>query len=104
MIGSESLCGVISWSSIDGEQFVGDQEQYFDEQDRQEYFEQGKYSMGSSLLSYLPFNYLVICMCQFVTQKDILVIVILFLITNGLNLHMGSLLALNINIHDLNNE
>ena len=37
-------------SSIDGEPFVGDQEYYFDEQDQQEYFDQGKYSMGSSLL------------------------------------------------------
>ena len=36
-------------SSIDGEQFVGDQEYYFDEQQQQEYFVQGKYSMGLSL-------------------------------------------------------
>ena len=36
-------------SSIDGEQFVGDQGYDFDEQDQQEYFAQGKYSMGSSL-------------------------------------------------------
>jgi hypothetical protein len=35
-------------SSIDGEQFMGDQEQYFEEQDQQElYFDQGKYNMGS---------------------------------------------------------
>jgi hypothetical protein len=40
-------------SSIDGEQFVGDQEQYFEEQDQQElYFDQGKDNMGSSLTSY----------------------------------------------------
>ena len=36
-------------SSIDGKRFVGDQENYFDEQDQQEYFVQGKYSMGLSL-------------------------------------------------------
>ena len=36
-------------SSIDGEQFVGDQGYNFDEQDQLEYFAQGKYSMGSSL-------------------------------------------------------
>jgi hypothetical protein len=37
-------------SSIDGEQFMSDQEQYFEEQDQQElYFDQGKYNMGSSL-------------------------------------------------------
>ena len=36
-------------SSVDDEQFVGDQEYYFDEQDQQEHFVQGKYSMGSSL-------------------------------------------------------
>jgi hypothetical protein len=39
------------WLSIDGEQFAGDQEYYF-EQDQQGPFDQGKYSMGSSLLSY----------------------------------------------------
>jgi hypothetical protein len=37
---------------VDGEQFVGDQE-FFYEQDHQDQFEQGKYSMGLSLLSYL---------------------------------------------------
>ena len=36
-------------SNIDGEQFVGDQEYYFDEQDQQEPFDQGKYIMGLSL-------------------------------------------------------
>ena len=28
---------------------MGDQEYYFDEQDQQEYFDQGRYSMGLSL-------------------------------------------------------
>jgi hypothetical protein len=42
------------WSSIDGEKFVGDQELYY-EQDLQDQFEQGKYSMGLSLLSYSPY-------------------------------------------------
>ena len=36
-------------SSIDGEQFSGGQGCDFDEQNQQEYFAQGKYSMGSSL-------------------------------------------------------
>jgi hypothetical protein len=36
-------------SSIDGEQFMGNQESYFEEQDQQElYFDQGKYNMRSS--------------------------------------------------------
>jgi hypothetical protein len=39
------------WSSIDGEQFIGDQE-FFYEQDQRDQFDQGKYSMGLSLLSY----------------------------------------------------
>ena len=39
-------------SSIDGEQFVGEQEYYFDEQDQQEQFAQCKYNMGSSMFSY----------------------------------------------------
>ena len=41
-------------SSIDGEQFMGDQGYNFDEQDQQEYFAQGKYNMGSSLF---PINF-----------------------------------------------
>ena len=36
-------------SSIDGEQFVGHQEYYFDEQEQQGHFVQGKYNMGLSL-------------------------------------------------------
>ena len=43
------LCDDVGWSSIDGERFVGDQEQYFeqDQQDQQGYFEnQGKCSLG----------------------------------------------------------
>ena len=54
MIGPECLCGAMLRSSIDGEKYVGDQEQYFEDQDQQENFEQGKYSIGSSLLSYSP--------------------------------------------------
>ena len=51
-------------SSIDGEQFMGDQEYYFDEQDQQEHFVQGKYSMGSSLFS-INFNtFNSYCMCH----------------------------------------
>ena len=49
-------CMLLWLSSIDGEQFVGDQEYYFDEREQQEYFVQGKYSMGSSLFS--------CCMCR----------------------------------------
>ena len=51
-------------SSIDGEQFVGDQGYNFDEQDQQEYFAQGKYSMGSSMfpIHFNPLNSC--CMCR----------------------------------------
>jgi hypothetical protein len=41
-------CMLMYWSSLDGEQFVDDQE-YYHEQDQQETFDQGKYSMWSSL-------------------------------------------------------
>jgi hypothetical protein len=34
-------------SSPDGEQFFGDEEQYFEEPDQQNYFGQGMYNMGS---------------------------------------------------------
>jgi hypothetical protein len=40
-------------SSIDSEQFYGDREQYFDENNQQEqYVDQNKYNMGSSLTSH----------------------------------------------------
>jgi hypothetical protein len=63
MIASRCLC-VDVLSSIDGEQFVRDQEQYFEEQDQQElYFDQGKYNMGSFLTS-IHFNHInSYCMC-----------------------------------------
>jgi hypothetical protein len=60
---SECLCVDVWWSSIDGEQYFGEQDQYFDnKQDQQEKFEQGKYSLGSSLLSHSLFITLIICM------------------------------------------
>ena len=53
-------------SSIDGEQFEGDQGYDFDEQDQQEYVAQGKYRMGSSLFP-INFNSLnPCCMCLLV--------------------------------------
>jgi hypothetical protein len=41
------------WSSLDGEQFLDDQEYYFepDQQYHPESFDQDKYNMGLSLLS-----------------------------------------------------
>jgi hypothetical protein len=59
------------WSSIDGEQFVGDQEPYF-EQDLQDQFEQGKYSMGLSLLSYSPYAIKII-MHLFLVKDDLVI-------------------------------
>jgi len=39
------------WSSIDGEPYVDEQDQAFDDQQQaQESFDQGKYNWGSSLL------------------------------------------------------
>jgi hypothetical protein len=34
------------WSSLDGEEYVGNQEYFEDPQDRQEFVNQGKYNMG----------------------------------------------------------
>jgi hypothetical protein len=54
------LCDDVWWSSIDGERFVGDQEQYFDQdhQDQQGYFEnQGKYSLGLYIALMQPWSY-----------------------------------------------
>jgi hypothetical protein len=50
-------------SSSDGEQFFGDQEQYFEEPDQQNYFDQGKYNMGSPCCP-IHFNHInSYCMC-----------------------------------------
>ena len=38
------------WSRSDGEENVGDQEFFDDQQDQQEFANQGKYSMGSTLM------------------------------------------------------
>ena len=45
----------VDWSSLDGEVYVGDQENFYDQQDQQDFqenFDQGMYSSGPSLLSY----------------------------------------------------
>ena len=48
---SDCLCVDDRWSSLDGEQYVGDQGQSFDQQQEfQESFDQGKYNLGLSLL------------------------------------------------------
>jgi len=52
-------------ASPDGEPYVGGQQYYFDDQDQQENYQQGKYSMGIPCPIYIIVNYLVICMCQF---------------------------------------
>ena len=44
-------CGMLlCWSCSDGEENVGDQEFFDDQQDQQEFVIQGKYSMGSTLM------------------------------------------------------
>ena len=53
-------------SSIDGEQFMGHQGYDFDEQDQQEYFAQGKYSMGSTLFPIHSNSLNSCCMCRLV--------------------------------------
>ena len=68
-------------SGIDGEQFVGDQGYDFDEQDQQEYFAQGKYSMGLSLFS-IHFNSLNLC-CMYHHDRDFLELNY-YLVTYGL--------------------
>ena len=50
------------WSYSDDEENVGDQEFLDDQQDQQEFVNQGKYSMGSTLMSYSLFiNYSFAC-------------------------------------------
>jgi hypothetical protein len=40
------MCMLPCWSSSDGEECVGNQEYFEDQQDQQEFVNQGKYSMG----------------------------------------------------------
>ena len=41
---------LLCWLRLDGEENVGDQEFFDDQQDQQEFANQGKYSMGSILI------------------------------------------------------
>ena len=43
------------WLRSDGEENVGDQEFFDDQQEQPKFVEQGKYSMGSTLMSHSPF-------------------------------------------------
>ena len=68
-------CMLPCWSRSDGEENVGDQEFFDDQQDQQEFVNQGKYSMGPTLM---PIHHLLIIhlhVSNFDTRKDILVIV-----------------------------
>jgi hypothetical protein len=47
-------CVLPCWSCSDGEEYVGNPEFFEDQQDQQEYANQDKYSMGSTLMSYSP--------------------------------------------------
>jgi hypothetical protein len=40
------MCMLPCWSSSDGEEYVGSQEYFEDQQDQQQFVNQGKYSMG----------------------------------------------------------
>jgi hypothetical protein len=68
-------------SSIDGEPFYSDQEQYFAQQ---EPFDQGKYSMRCSLLSYTFLTINSYACVRLVNFKDFLDVVIKYLDTLGL--------------------
>ena len=62
------------WSCSDGEENVGDQEFFDDQQDQQEFGNQGKYSMRSTLMSYSSLLITHLHVSNFDTRKDILVI------------------------------
>ena len=92
------------WSRSDGEENVGDQEFFDDQQDKQEFANQGKYSMGSTLM---PIHHLLIThshVSNFDTRKDILVIDYSVPFSPLGYMDMGSLLALKVNVHDIHNE
>ena len=89
------------WSCSDGEENVGEQE-FFDGQ--QEFANQGKYSMGPTLMSYSPLLITHLHVSNFDTRKDILVIDYPIPCSPTGYMHMGSLLVLNITIYDLHIE
>ena len=65
---------LLCWLHSDGEENVGDQEFFDDQQDQQEFGNQGKYSMGSTLMSYSPLLITHLHVSNFDTRKNILVI------------------------------
>ena len=89
------------WPCLDSEENVGDQE-FFD--DQQEFANQGKYSMGLTLMSYSPLLITHLHVSNFDTRKEILVFDYHVPCSPMGYMHMGSLLALNVSIHDLHNE
>jgi hypothetical protein len=76
------MCVVgLCWSSSDGEEYLGNQE-YFE--DQQEFVNQGKYSMG---LPWYPIHYIIysLCMCPILLDyKDFLAIDDLYLDSYGI--------------------
>ena len=60
--------------------------------------------MGSTLMSYSPLLITHLHVSNFDTRKDILVIDYLVSLSPMGYIHIGSLLALNVTIHDLHNE
>ena len=92
------------WPCLDSEENVGDQEFFDDQQDQQEFVNQGKYSMGSTLMSYSPLLITHLHVSNFDTRKDILVVDYPVPLSPTGYMHLGSLLALNITIHDLHIE
>ena len=51
------------WLELDGEPYVGDQDQAVEDQQAQESFDQGKYNLGSSLIPiHLYLHIYIICM------------------------------------------
>jgi hypothetical protein len=84
----------LCWSSLDGEEYVGNQEYFEDQQDQQEFVNQGKCSMG---LPWCHIHYIIysLCMCLILLDyKDILVIDDVYLDPYEFLLHMGRMLVL----------
>jgi hypothetical protein len=78
------MCMLSCWSSSDGEEYVGSQEYFEDQQDQQQFVNQGKYSMG---LPWCPIHYIIysLCMCLIMLDyKDFLAIDDLYLDSYGI--------------------
>jgi hypothetical protein len=76
---------LLCWTGSNDEEYVGNPEFFEDQQEQPENTEQGKYSLGSTLMPYSPLITYSFCMPNFDNCKNILVVMTWFLDSYGSN-------------------